>query len=359
MYSGRDFALDLRAAGPSQLSRRARAGLRALRRGAAPDRVRQSASSPCARILVGGERALTARFAALASHYLLEPCFCRPGDGHDKGGVEGRGQGVRHADPDADSVGADARRDQSRAARAAGCAARDGPGCGGPDHRDALRGGAGRVPRGARAVCRRGDDVRDGVSPGRWSGSRGRSTRCRVAGPVSICGPRGRDDRHDRRPDGTRIAHPRKRFGQRSIDYRHYLPELARKPQAVRQVLPDLLRDLGAPFPAVWARFVAAHAAPRRRPALREGARADRHPRARRRRRAPDGASRPARRCCWRSPPIRPHAGRLAARGGPGRRCATSRSRAAAPPITTAGSRRPYERDGPDARSRRHVTPAR
>jgi hypothetical protein len=59
--------------------------------------------------------------------------------------------------------------------------------------------------------------------------------------------------------DGTRIVHPRKRFGQRSIDYRHYLPELARKPQAVRQVLPDLLRDLGAPFPAVWDHFHAAH----------------------------------------------------------------------------------------------------
>ena len=39
--------------------------------------------------------------------------------------------------------------------------------------------------------------------------------------------------------EGTRILHPRKRFGQRSIDYRHYLSELARKPQAVRQVLPD------------------------------------------------------------------------------------------------------------------------
>jgi hypothetical protein len=59
--------------------------------------------------------------------------------------------------------------------------------------------------------------------------------------------------------DGTLIPHPRKRFGQRSIDYRHYLPELAKKPQAVRQVLPDLLRDLGDPFPAVWAHFHAAH----------------------------------------------------------------------------------------------------
>jgi hypothetical protein len=59
--------------------------------------------------------------------------------------------------------------------------------------------------------------------------------------------------------DGTPIPHPRKRFGQRSIDYRHYLPELARKPQAVRQVLPELLRDLGEPFPAVWAHLRAAH----------------------------------------------------------------------------------------------------
>jgi hypothetical protein len=59
--------------------------------------------------------------------------------------------------------------------------------------------------------------------------------------------------------DGTRIVHPRKRFGQRSIDDRHYLPELARKPQAVRQVLPELLCDLGAPFAAVWDHFQAAH----------------------------------------------------------------------------------------------------
>jgi len=59
--------------------------------------------------------------------------------------------------------------------------------------------------------------------------------------------------------DGARVRHPRKRFGERSIDYRHYLPELARKPQAVRQVLPDLLRDLGEPFPAVWAHLHEAH----------------------------------------------------------------------------------------------------
>jgi hypothetical protein len=53
--------------------------------------------------------------------------------------------------------------------------------------------------------------------------------------------------------DGQSVVHARKRFGERAIDYRHYLQELARKPQALRQVLPDLLGDLGAPFPAVWA----------------------------------------------------------------------------------------------------------
>jgi hypothetical protein len=59
--------------------------------------------------------------------------------------------------------------------------------------------------------------------------------------------------------DQTPVVHPRKRFGERAVDYRHYLPELARKPQAVRQVLPDLLRDLGAPFPRVWEHLQAAH----------------------------------------------------------------------------------------------------
>jgi hypothetical protein len=35
------------------------------------------------------------------------------------------------------------------------------------------------------------------------------------------------------------VTHPRVRFGTRQVRYRHYLPELARKPHAVRQVAPS------------------------------------------------------------------------------------------------------------------------
>ena len=57
-------------------------------------------------------------------------------------------------------------------------------------------------------------------------------------------------------PDGRVVVHPRQPFGGRSVDYRHYLPELAKKPQAVRQVAEELIRDLGAPYDALWRQLV-------------------------------------------------------------------------------------------------------
>ena len=213
------------------------------------------------RILVGGERTLTPRFAALASHYLFEPCFCRPGEGHDKGGVESRGKAVRRQAltpiPSAPTLEAinqallarmDARLDTGR----------DGAG----DTigtRFTAEAAASRalpaVPFVAEATTFATVSPRALVRlegavysvPCRWAGL---DLVARIgATTVTIVGR-----------DTTPIRHPRKRFGERSIDYRHYLPELAKKPQAVRQVLPDLLRDLGEPFPAVWAHFHAAHA---------------------------------------------------------------------------------------------------
>ncbi len=60
-----------------------------------PRRIVYDNLKPAVRRLRFPHRQLTERFAALVSHYLYEPCFARPGEGHDKGGVEGRGRGVR------------------------------------------------------------------------------------------------------------------------------------------------------------------------------------------------------------------------------------------------------------------------
>jgi transposase len=54
--------------------------------GAVPQRLAYDNLKPAVkRVLVGSERELTARFQAMASHYLFEPCFCRPATGHDWG----------------------------------------------------------------------------------------------------------------------------------------------------------------------------------------------------------------------------------------------------------------------------------
>ena len=211
------------------------------------------------RILVGGARTLTPRFAALVSHYLLEACFCRPGEGHDKGGVESRGKAVRQqvlvpipvgptlaALNDALLAQMDARLDTKR--DAAGHTIRER--FSEEQHQFRL------VPTpfapeattfatvSPRALVRLEGAVYS--VPSRWAGL---DLVVRIgATTVTIVGR-----------EGTRIQHPRKRFGQRSIDYRHYLAELARKPQAVRQALPDLLRDFGDPFPAIWDQLHGAH----------------------------------------------------------------------------------------------------
>jgi transposase len=259
MYSGRDFAwIYERQDQISFLAGHVRAFAHV---GGIPGRIAYDNLRPAVvRILVGGERALTPRFAALASHYLFEPCFCRPGEGHDKGGVEARGKAVRRQAlvpiPSAPTL---------EAINQALLARMDG-------RLDTGRDGAGQTigtrfaeetahfrglppPFVAEAttiatVSPRALVRLEGVVysvPCRWAGL---DLIARIgATTVTIVGR-----------DGTLIAHPRKRFGQRSINYRHYLPELARKPQAVRQVLPELLRDLGAPFPAVWEHFQTAHA---------------------------------------------------------------------------------------------------
>ena len=211
------------------------------------------------RILVGGGRTLTARFSAMASHYLLEACFCRPGEGHDKGGVESRGKAVRQqalvpipSGPTLVGINAallsqmDARLATTRDAAGQTIGARFA------EEQRLLR--LAPIPFVAEAttlatVTPRALIRLEGAAYSVWTRWAGLDLVVRTgASIVTIVGR-----------DGTGVSHPRLRFGQRSIDYRHYLAELARKPQAVRQVLPDLLRDLGAPFPAIWDQLHGAH----------------------------------------------------------------------------------------------------
>lgn len=258
MYSGRDFAwIYERQDQISFLDGHVRAFAHF---GGVPARVAyDNLRAAVVRILVGGARTLTLRFAALASHYLIEACFCRPGEGHDKGGVEARGKAVRQQAlvpipsgatlatiNDALLAQMDARLDTQR--NAAGQTIGD---------RFTEEQGQFRLaplPFAPEAttfatVTPRALIRLEGAWYSVWTRWAGLDLVVRVgASTVTIVGR-----------DGTCVHHPRKRFGQRSIDYRHYLVELARKPQAVRQVLPDLLRDLGPPFPAIWDQLQLAH----------------------------------------------------------------------------------------------------
>jgi len=258
MYSGRDFAwIYERQDQISFLDGHVRAFAHF---GGVPARVAyDNLRAAVVRILVGGARTLTPRFAALASHYLLEACFCRPGEGHDKGGVESRGKAIRQqalvpipVGPTLAAINAtlvahmDARLDTKRDAAGQTIGERF------TEEQRQFRGAP--TPFAAEAttfatVSPRALVRLEGAVYSVWTRWVGLDLIVRLgATAVTVVGR-----------DGSCVTHPRKRFGERSIDYRHYLAELARKPQAVRQVLPDLLRDLGDPFPAIWDQLHGAH----------------------------------------------------------------------------------------------------
>jgi transposase len=259
MYSGRDFGwIYERQDQISFLDGHVRAFAHL---GGVPARIAYDNLKPAvAKILAGRERALTLRFAALVSHYLFEPSFCRPGVGHDKGGVEARGKGVRLQAltpiPAADTL------ETINTALVAQLDGRVGARRPGTAETIAARfvtEAAQLRPLDVPFVAEAPTVV--SISPralGRVQGA-WYSVPCEWASldlsawvgatTVTIVGR-----------TGERITHPRQPFGGRSVDYRHYLRALAIKPNAVRQVIPDLLRDLGAPFPAVWDQLTADHA---------------------------------------------------------------------------------------------------
>jgi hypothetical protein len=100
MYSGRDFAwIYERQDQVSFLDGHVRAFAHF---GGVPARVAyDNLKAAVVRILVGGERTLTARLAALASHYLVEPCFADPARGTTRAAsrVAGRPFAARRSTP--------------------------------------------------------------------------------------------------------------------------------------------------------------------------------------------------------------------------------------------------------------------
>jgi hypothetical protein len=215
---------------------------------------------PAVKRIVGKERQLTARFEALSNHYLFEPCFARPATGHDKGGVESRGRAVRLSElvpipegPDLDSISRELmKRFDTRAASRHNQEGRSVLERFAEEQALMLRlpqvpfhSAAVRLPTASRRSLVKVDGASYSV-PCEWEG-------------LDVTAHVGVNEVELVGPTGERVKHPRQRPGKRAVDYRHYLPELARKPQAVRQVAPELLGQLGEPFGRAWRELVDAH----------------------------------------------------------------------------------------------------
>jgi len=259
MFSGKDFVwLYRRADQISFLD----AHVRAFEYfGAVPTRAIYDNLKAAVTKIVLPQRELSARFVALTQHYLYEPCCARPYQGHDKGGVESRGKGIRLAHmvpiPQGDTLEEIARtllnkvelqgqqrRDQSR------------------DNQTPAERFVHELPRMINLVpqrfearqtqlCTASRSAKVKVNrawysvPSSWA-SRDVTARIGVEQVELRCGQEV-------------VEAPVQPSGGSYIGYRHYLPELARKPQAIRQVAGPLLEELGAPFGQLWRLLVDAY----------------------------------------------------------------------------------------------------
>jgi hypothetical protein len=204
---------------------------------------------------------LTERFQALVSHYLFEPCFARPGEGHDKGSVEARGKGIRlqHLTP---VPRGDSLAEMSAALLNEVDAAwrqrvrKDGRRCWDlwqeeqasllplPERPFEARKMV-MVPVSSKSTVQIGAALYS--VPSGWA-------RLEATAYVGV------DDIRLVCRGETEVV-PRQRRGGKRISYLHYLPELARKPQAVRQVAPELVAELGEPYGRLWSLLVGRYGA--------------------------------------------------------------------------------------------------
>ncbi len=250
MHSGRDFAwLYPRQDQTCFLDGHVRAFAHF---GAVPHRlVYDNLKAAVRKILVGSERELSARFLALANHYTFEACFARPREGHDKGGVESRGKAIRwqHLVPIPSGSDLPTVSSALLARLAAQVTAQFA------DEQAAMLPLPSIAFRSARclpgvAVSSRSLVKVEGAAYSVWS-TWARADAIAYAGVDEITIVSASDDRV--------VVHPRQPFGGRSVDYRHYLRELAYKPQALRQVADELVAALDEPFAAAWRLLVDQH----------------------------------------------------------------------------------------------------
>jgi transposase len=214
---------------------------------------------PAVRRIVGAQRVLSERFLALVSHYLFEPDFTRIGEGHDKGGVESRGKAIRlqHLTPIPRGGSlAEVSQGLLLSLEQAFSARRNAEGKSANELWAEERTRLLALPAVPFAVSRM---VSVEVSsqalvkvegatysvPSRWA-------RLSANAYVGV-------DQIRIVCLGESVTHSRARSGSRSVRYRYYLTELARKPKAVRQVAPELIAELGEPWGRVWQLLGAAH----------------------------------------------------------------------------------------------------
>ncbi len=227
--------------------------------GAVPHRIAyDNLRAAVTKILCGSERELSARFESMCAHYVFEPSFCRPATGHDKGGVEARGKGIRWQHlvpiPAGDDLTAMSGTLLARLDADASKPRRSGPTIAEQFETERSQ----MLPTPARAF--RSAAVRfASLSRGSLAKVDGAyySAPCAWAG-LEVTAYIGVDTVDLVGPSGT-ATHARQPFGGRSVDYRHYLSELARKPQALRQVAGALVAQLGAPFADAWRLLVDVH----------------------------------------------------------------------------------------------------
>jgi transposase len=257
MYSGKDFAVIYeRQDQVSFLDGHVRAFEHF---GGVPHRGVYDNLTAAVRKIVMPRRELTDRFQALVNHYAYEACFARPGEGHDKGGVESRGRGIRLQQLTPIPRGAswaevsevlqarlDADAEHRRDAQGRTSSARFVEDLAAMKPLPSTRFEARKVV--PVSVARTATVQVEGAwysVPSTWKHLD--ATAYVAPADVTItC-------------RGESTVKPRQHFGQRAIAYRDYIPELARKPQAVRQVAPELLAELGEPFGRLWELLVQAH----------------------------------------------------------------------------------------------------